>query len=253
MQVQFEGEEGIDSGGLAKEFFVLCAEALVSSSSSSSSSWSPSNTAAGGVAGSSVKRPTTVPNSSGTAYFQVDRRSSNRSSSGTAGDASYTVCVARHDGGASTARGHSRGCARRESGGAIRGGKGRGKGKGSSSGSTSNAAAVAAPPPSASASSAPPSGAWRAVGRFLGKALVDRQLVPPLRFNHALLKRFLGRPVSALVLSVMSSLRQIFVCVCVCVGCCQEGGRRVARCTSAPFLLFDFSANHGETYIHKGC
>jgi hypothetical protein len=33
------------------------------------------------------------------------------------------------------------------------------------------------------------------VGRFLGKALVDRQLVPPLKFNHALLKRFLGRPV----------------------------------------------------------
>lgn len=40
------------------------------------------------------------------------------------------------------------------------------------------------------------SGAWRAIGRFLGKAIIDRQLVPGLNLSPPLLKQLLKKPVA---------------------------------------------------------
>jgi hypothetical protein len=39
------------------------------------------------------------------------------------------------------------------------------------------------------------SGAWRAIGRFIGKAIIDRQLVPGLHLSRPLLKQLLGQSV----------------------------------------------------------
>lgn len=60
------------------------------------------------------------------------------------------------------------------------------------------------------------SGAWRAIGRFVGKAIIDRQLVPGLNLCRPLMKQLLGQPVNLddlmLVSSSLNKPIHIFIC-----------------------------------------
>lgn len=116
-QIAFEGEDGIDSGGLGKDFFVAVSEALA-----------PKGGGQRGSAGSGPSTPAAPPAQPPACPPRFFRPTPSG------------ACVEIQPGG----------------------GQGRG---------------------------------WLAVGRFLGKALVDRQLVPGLPLAPPLLKQLLNKPI----------------------------------------------------------
>lgn len=147
--MQFEGEDGIDSGGLGKEFFALCAAALVAAAAA------PPAATASGVA--------TAPIAPGAAAAAVAVPAASRAGRG-GGPAAAAVEAAPAGRAFFQDDGTSAGVTLRVAGSSV-------------------------------GSAAASSGEWRSVGRFVGKALVDRQLVPALQLSPPLLKRLLGRPV----------------------------------------------------------